>query len=56
MHERTLDALIIFLWSLLEGSHLPMQWQLYGVVIAGMVTTYGLYWILVNHRERDKKQ
>jgi len=52
--EIILNVLIIFLWSLLEGSHFPMQWQFYGVVIAGMVTIYGLYWILVNHRKKEK--
>ena len=44
--EIILNMIIIFFWMVLERSHLPMEWKLYGVVIAGMSVTFGLYWIL----------
>lgn len=53
--EIIINILIIFLWMILQGSHLPMQWQFYGVVVAGVVATFGLHWILVNLKKRNKK-
>lgn len=50
--EILLNMLIIFFWMVLEASHLPMQWQLYGVVAAGVAVSLGLYWILASQRQK----
>lgn len=49
--EIILNMIIIFFWMVLERSHLPMQWKLYGVIIAGVSVTFGLYWILKKNKE-----
>lgn len=51
--EIILNMLIIFFWMILEISHLPMQWQLYGVAVAGVAVSCGLYWILISQRQKD---
>lgn len=53
--EILLNMLIIFFWMVLEASHLPMQWQLYGVVAAGVAVSCSLYWILVNQKKTRGK-
>lgn len=53
--EIILNMLIIYFFNILERSHLPMQWQLYGVVAAGISVTCGLYWILVSRRIKGDK-
>ena len=44
--EIILNALIVLLWYIIEKTHLPMEFQLYGVVIAGVAVCFGLYWLL----------
>lgn len=50
--EIIINILIIFFWMALKYSHLPMEWQLYGVVAAGIAVSCGLYWILVSQRQK----
>ena len=53
--EILLNILIIFVWIVLRGSHLPMEWQLYGVVAASMIVTVGLFWMLVRQKKKREK-
>lgn len=54
--EIILNILIIFFWMVLERSHLPQQWQLYGVIAAGIGVSFGLYHLLIHNKpsEDDK--
>lgn len=52
--EIILNMLIILFWGTLEFSHLPMQWQLYGVVAASMTVSVGLYRLLVKYKQKGK--
>jgi len=44
--EIILNMLVIMLVFVLSRSHLPMEWQLYGVVLAGFAVTFVLFWLL----------
>lgn len=44
--EIMLNMMIILVFFIVEYSYLPMQWQLYGVVIASIFVCVGLYWML----------
>lgn len=54
--EIILNMLIIYFWMLLDGSHLPMELQLIGVIVAGLTVTVGLYWLLVIHTPQNKDE
>nr|MCR4809631.1 hypothetical protein [Prevotella sp.] len=54
--EIILNMLVIYFWMILERSHLSMQWQLYGVIVAGIAISCGLYWMLVSRKKRVKKE
>lgn len=51
--EIILNILIIYFWMLLNGSHLPMEWQLGGVVMAGVAVSFGLYRLLIIHTRKE---
>lgn len=44
--EIFLNMMVIMWWFILSHSYLPMEWQLYGVVAAGLAITFVLYWLL----------
>ena len=44
--EIMLNMMVILLWFVLSHSYLPKEWQLYGVVAAGIAITFVLYWLL----------
>ena len=44
--EILLNTMIIGFWWALYKSHLPMEFQLYGVIVAGIAVCFGLYWML----------
>lgn len=44
--EIMLNMLIILVFFILHRSYLPMKYQLYGVIVASMGVTFGLYWML----------
>lgn len=44
--EIILTILIILLFMVIKISHLSLQYQLYGVILAGIAVCYGLYWML----------
>ena len=50
--EIILNVLVFFFWLMIRLSHLPIEWQLYGVIVAGFSTTYGLFWLLRHNTER----
>lgn len=54
--EIILNMIVIYFWMILERSHLSMQWQLYGVIVAGIAISCGLYWMLVSRKKRVKKE
>lgn len=44
--EIILNMLVILTYGILARSFLPMQWQLYGVVLASVAICFGLYYML----------
>lgn len=44
--EIMLNMLIILVFFILHRSYLPMKYQLYGVIMASLGVTFGLYWML----------
>ncbi len=44
--EILLNTTIVSIWYGLYKSHLPMEFQLYGVIVAGIAVCFGLYWML----------
>lgn len=44
--EIMLNMLVILVFFVLHLSYLPMQFQLYGVIAAGIGVSFGLYWML----------
>lgn len=44
--EIILNIMIVGVWWVLYKSHLSEQWQLYGVIVAGIAVCFGLYWML----------
>ena len=51
--EIILNMIIILIWAMLSFSHLAMQWQLYGVIIAAVSVCVGLYHILVSNKQQE---
>lgn len=50
-----LNMMIIGLWWLFYKSYLPVAWQLYGVIAAGIAVCYGLYWMLGRRKRIAQK-
>lgn len=44
--EIILNVMIVMFFAMIYFSHLPMQWQLYGVVFASIVVCFGFYYML----------
>lgn len=44
--EIILNIMVFFVWLIIRMSHLPIEWQLYGVVVFGIGTTYGIFRLL----------
>lgn len=44
--EIILNMGIIGVWWVIYKSHLQLQWQLYGVIVAALAFTFGLYYLL----------
>lgn len=53
--EIILNMMIVGFWWLLYKSHLSEQWQLYGVIAAGIAVSFGLYWMLGRRKRIAKK-
>ena len=53
--EILLNVMIIGVWWMLSKSHLSEQWQLYGVIVAGVAVCYGLYYMLGRRKRIAKK-
>lgn len=44
--EIFLNMMVIMLWFVLAHSYLPIEWQMYGVIVAGFSITFVLFWLL----------
>ena len=44
--EIILNMMVVLVFAVIYFSHLSMQWQLYGVILAGIAVCYGLYYML----------
>ena len=53
--EIMLNMIVVAFWWLLYKSHLSNQWQLYGVVVAGLVICFGLYYMLGRRKRIAEK-
>lgn len=53
--EIMLNVMIVFVFAMVYFSHLPMQWQLYGVVFSGIAVCFGLFWMLGRRKRIAKK-
>lgn len=53
--ELILNMIIIGIWWMLYKSHLTEQWQLYGVIAAGIGVCFGLYWMLGRRKRIAEK-
>lgn len=53
--EIMLNMLIVLSFFVIYKTYLPMQFQLYGVVAAGVGVTFGLYYMLGRHKRLAKK-
>lgn len=53
--EIILNMMVIGLWWFLYKSHLSEQWQLYGVVLAGIAICFGLYYMLGRRKRLAQK-
>ena len=53
--EILLNMMIVGFWWLLYKSHLSKQWQLYGVIMAGITVCFGLYWMLGRRKRIAQK-
>lgn len=54
--EILLNMMVIILWFVLSHSYLSKEWQLYGVIIAGIFVTFVLYWLLGRRKRIAAKQ
>ena len=54
--EILINMIIVLFWAMLKFSHLPMQWQLYGVIVIGVAVTVGLYQALVKQRQEKEEE
>mgnify|MGYP002525726761 CR=1 FL=1 len=53
--EIMLNMLIILVFAIFSRSYLPMQWQLYGTVVASIAVCFGLYWMLGRRKRIARK-
>lgn len=53
--EIMLNMMIVGLWWALYKSRLPIAFQLYGVVVAGIAVCFGLYWMLGRRKRFAQK-
>lgn len=53
--EIILNMLIILVFAIFSRSYLPMQWQLYGTVVASIAVCFGLYWMLGRRKRIARK-
>lgn len=53
--EIILNMMIVLVFAVIYFSHLPMQWQLYGVILAGIAVCFGLYYMLGRRKRIVKK-
>lgn len=53
--EIMLNMLIIFVFFVFSRSYLPMEYQLYGVIAAGIAVCFGLYWMLGRRKRIAQK-
>jgi len=53
--EIMLNMMIIGVWWMFYKSHFSAQWQLYGVIVAGMAVCYGLYYMLGRRKRIARK-
>lgn len=53
--EIILNMIIVGVWWVFYKSHLSEQWQLYGVVVAGIGVCFGLYYMLGRRKRIAKK-
>ena len=54
--EIIFNMLIILFFFVLLRSHLPMEFQLYGVVASGIAICFGLYWMLGRRKRIAQKE
>lgn len=50
-----LNMIIVGMWWLFYKSYLPPEWQLYGVIAAGISVCFGLYWMLGRRKRIAQK-
>lgn len=55
MMEIILNIGIIGVWWVFYKSHLPLEWQLYGVVITAIAVTFGLFYLLGRKKHLAEK-
>lgn len=53
--EIILNMMVVGFWWFLYKSHLTEQWQLYGVIAAGVAISFGLYWVLGRRKRIAEK-
>ena len=53
--EIILNMMVVGFWWFLYKSHLTEQWQLYGVIAAGIAISFGLYWVLGRRKRIAEK-
>ena len=53
--EIMLNMMIILVFGIMVRSYLPMQWQLYSVVVASIGVCFGLYWMLGRRKRIAEK-
>ncbi len=53
--EIILNMLVVLFFGILARSFLPMQWQLYGVVVASIDVCFGLYYMLGRRKRIAQK-
>ena len=53
--EIILNMMVVGFWWFLYKSHLTEQWQLYGVIAAGIAISFGLYWVLARRKRIAEK-
>ena len=53
--EIILNMMIVLVFAVIYFSHLSMQWQLYGVILAGIGVCFGLYYMLGRRKRITEK-
>ena len=55
--EIILNMMVVLVFAVIYFSHLSMQWQLYGVILAGIAVCFGLYYMLGRRKRiEDRRQ